>query len=53
METVEFKTSLISCDNLSLKESYEGNCFGHAFSKAYQYATMDEKVCKNFDICFY
>ncbi len=44
---------VISCDNLSLEESYQGICFGHAFSKAYQYATMDKKVCKNFDICFY
>jgi hypothetical protein len=45
--------AVISCDNLSLEESYQGTCFGHAFSKAYQYAIMDEKVCKFFDICFY
>jgi hypothetical protein len=45
--------AIISCDNLSLEESYQGTCFGHAFSKAYQYATMDQKVCKNFEIYFY
>ncbi len=44
---------IISCDNLSLEENYQGTCFGHAFSKAYQYATMDKKIYKNFDICFY
>jgi len=44
---------VVSCDNLSLEESYQGTCFRHAFSKAYQYVTMDEIFCKNFDICFY
>jgi len=29
-------------------ESYQGTCFGHAFSKAYQYAMIDVKVCKDF-----
>jgi len=45
--------AIISCDNFNLEESFQGTCFGHAFSEAYQYATMDEKVCKKFDICFY
>jgi hypothetical protein len=44
---------VVNCGNLSLEESYQGTCFGHVFSKAYQYVTMDKKVCKNFDICFY
>ncbi len=39
---------VVSCDILGLEESYQGACFGHAFSKAYQYATIDEKVCKDF-----
>ncbi len=29
----------VSYDILSLEESYQGTCFGHAFLKAYQYAT--------------
>jgi hypothetical protein len=32
---------------LGLKESFKGTCFGHVFSKACQYATIDEKVCKD------
>ncbi len=39
---------VVSCDMLGLEEIYQGTCFGHAFSKAYQYATIDEKVCKDF-----
>jgi hypothetical protein len=30
-----------------LEENYQGICFGCPFSKAYKYATMDEKVCKD------
>jgi hypothetical protein len=44
---------VISYNNLSLEESYQSTCFGHAFSKAYQYATMEIFFCKNFDICLY
>jgi len=40
--------SVVSCDILGLEESYQGTCFGHAFSKAYQYAMIDEFFCKNF-----
>jgi hypothetical protein len=39
---------VVSCDILGLEESYQGICFGHALSKVYQYATIDEKVCKDF-----
>jgi hypothetical protein len=39
---------IISCDILGLEESYQSICFGHAFSKACQYATINEKVCKNY-----
>ncbi len=38
--------TFISCDNLSLEESYQGTCFEHAFSKAYQYVIMDKKFIK-------
>jgi len=37
----------MSYENLGLEESFQGTCFGHAFSKASQYNTMEEKVCKN------
>ncbi len=29
---------VVSYDILSLEETYQGTCFGHAFLKAYQYA---------------
>ncbi len=30
-----------------LEESFQSNCFGHAFFKAYQYGTIEKKICKN------
>jgi hypothetical protein len=33
-------------DVLSLTKPFQGSCFGHAFSKASQYALVDEKICK-------
>ncbi len=39
--------SIVSCETLSLQKSFNGTCFGHVFSKACQYATIDEKMCKN------
>jgi hypothetical protein len=39
--------SVIKCEIFSLDESFQSVCFGHAFSKACQYATTKEKVCKN------
>jgi hypothetical protein len=38
---------VVKCETLGLEESFLGTCFGHVFSKAYQYATIDDKVCKN------
>jgi hypothetical protein len=38
---------IVSYDVLGLKESFKGTCFGHVFSKACQYATTYEKVCKD------
>ncbi len=32
---------------LGLEESFQWTCFGHAFSKVCQYATTNDKVCKN------
>ncbi len=40
--------SVVNCGILGLVESYQGTCFGHAFSKAYQYAMIDENFCKDF-----
>jgi hypothetical protein len=38
--------SIVSCNVLGLKESFQGTCFDHAFSKMCEYATTYEKVCK-------
>jgi hypothetical protein len=40
--------SIVSCDMLSLEKSFKGTCFGHAFFKMCQYATIDTKVHKGF-----
>jgi hypothetical protein len=37
----------MSYEYLGLEESFQGTCFGHALSKASQYSTIEEKVCKN------
>jgi hypothetical protein len=39
--------SNVKCEVLGLDESFQGTCFGHVFLKACQYATLNEKVCKN------
>jgi hypothetical protein len=39
--------SVVKCEVFGLDECLQGSCFGHAFSKACQYATTDEKLCKN------
>ncbi len=38
--------SIVSCNVLGLKESFQGTCFDHTFSKMCEYATTYEKVCK-------
>jgi hypothetical protein len=38
---------VVNCDILGLEESFNGTCFGHVFSKTYQYAIIEEKICKN------
>jgi hypothetical protein len=37
---------VVCCEILNLEESFQGYCFGHAFSKAYQYAKIENK-CPN------
>jgi hypothetical protein len=37
---------IVSHESLGLEENFQGVCFGH-FSKACQYGTIEEKVCKN------
>jgi hypothetical protein len=34
---------VVKCENFGLEESFQGTCFGHIFSKACQYATIDER----------
>jgi hypothetical protein len=43
---------VVSHDILGLEESYQGTCSRHAFSKACQYVTTSEKVCKNLTYVF-
>ncbi len=38
---------VVKCETLGLDKSLQGTCFGHSFSKACQYATIDDKICKN------
>jgi hypothetical protein len=38
---------VVKCATLGLEESFQGTYFGHVFSKMCQYATTDDKVCKN------
>jgi hypothetical protein len=35
--------SIIDCEPLKILRVYEGTCFGHVMSKAYQYITNDGK----------
>jgi hypothetical protein len=44
--------SIVWCEVLSLDESFQGTCFGHAFLKACKYVIIDEKVYKNLRFCF-
>jgi hypothetical protein len=37
---------VVNCDVLGLIKSFQGSYFGHAFSKACQYDSIDEKVYK-------
>jgi len=37
----------IDCEVLSLGESFQVTYFGNVLKKVYQYATTNEKVCKN------
>ncbi len=38
---------VVKCEPFGLEESFQDTCFGHAFSKACQYRTTKEKVCKD------
>jgi len=43
---------VVKCETLGLDESFQGTCFGHVFSKACQYTTINDKVCKNLKYVF-
>jgi hypothetical protein len=38
---------VVRCEIFCLENNFQGTYFGHAFSKACQYATTNDKVCKN------
>lgn len=40
--------TMIIVQKLGLEKYFQGNCFGHTFSKACKYATTNEKVNKSF-----
>jgi hypothetical protein len=39
--------SIVNCEFLGIEEKFQATCFGHAFSKACQYGSVEEKVCNN------
>ena len=41
--------TVVSCDVLGQTMPFEGACFGHAMSKACQYATVDDKVSESLE----
>jgi hypothetical protein len=43
---------IISCSNLGLLESFDGSCFGHAFSKLFHYATTYGKMFISLNYAF-
>jgi hypothetical protein len=43
---------VVSYENLSLEENFQGTCFGHVFSKAYEYGIAKEKNLKQFEAFF-
>jgi len=43
---------VVNCESFGLKKNFQGTCFGHVFSKACQYGTIEEKVCKDLKYVF-
>ncbi len=39
--------NVVNYESLYLEQSFQGTCFGHDFSMAFQYGTTKEKVCKD------
>ncbi len=37
---------VVKCEVLGLEGNFQGTCLEHVFSKACQYATNNEKVCR-------
>jgi len=38
---------VVNCETIGLQESFNDTCFGHVYSKAYQYAIIDDKVYRS------
>jgi hypothetical protein len=43
---------VVNYESLGLEESSQVTCFGHVFSKACQYGTLEEKVRKDLKYVF-
>ncbi len=39
--------AVVNYEPFGLENNFQGICFGHVFSKACQYGTEEEKVCKD------
>jgi hypothetical protein len=37
---------VVDCEVLGMEDSFQNTCFGHAFSKACQYGTIEKKFVK-------
>jgi hypothetical protein len=38
---------VVNCESLGIEERFQATCFGHAFSKACQYGSVEKKVYNN------
>jgi len=38
---------VVNYESFGLEENFQSTCLGHDFSKAFQYGTAKEKVCKD------
>jgi len=44
---------VVNCEVFGVEESFQGTCFGHAFSKACQYGIAKEIFLKKLETYFY
>jgi hypothetical protein len=41
---------VVDCEVLGMEDNFQSTCFGHAFSKACQYGTIEKKFVKIWNI---